>query len=112
MVLDLENAAHVLCQSPGRRCPHCPRYPVAVAIAGCEGDGYFSPFGSDGEETLHIGNEVPRIDAEEGIADCLENGTLPHPVRPREDIDAGGEGEFRIAVGFDVFEMNGEYLHG
>ena len=37
---------------------------------------------------------------------------LPAPFGPERTLIPAGEGEFRVAVGLDVFEMYGKYLHG
>jgi len=105
MILNLEDPADLPGQQPLGGGSDRPAHPVGLTVIGPEYDADLSLLATDGEETLHIGDEVFGVHTEQGIADGLEDRALAGTVGSGEDINPGGEGQLRVAVGLDVFEV-------
>ncbi len=112
MVLDLEVAAHLPSEQPFRRRTDGARHPEAVLVGEPENDLDLPFLGADRDEALDIADEVLRIDAEQGIADRLEDRALADAVRSAKHVDPRRELQGRVAVRLDVFQPKRNDLHG
>ena len=81
MLLYFKGAVVLFMQQPFGRRADCARYLPDLSGSRLKNHGDFTPFRTNRDETLNIGDKVAGINAKQGIADRLEDRALADSVR-------------------------------